>query len=84
MFYVCGCGYIVELVSSLMYQYSYAHTVGGIRFNQTLYTTSEADTTVSVCVELSQLPSGGLEAELEVVISLASSAKAGEMHHDYN
>ena len=65
-----------------MYLYSYAHTVGGVRFNQTLYTTSEADTTVSVCVELSELPTGGLEAELEVVISLASSAKAGEMHHD--
>ena len=82
--YVCGCGYIVEMVSSLMYRYSYAHTVGGIRFDQTLYTTSEDDTTVSVCVDLSQLPTGGLEAELEVFISLASSAKAGEMHHDYN
>ena len=52
-------------------------SVAMIQMEAQTYTTSEGDGSVEVCVELSHLPAGGLDWDIEVTLNVQDGAKSG-------
>ena len=48
-----------------------------IQMEAQAYTASEGDGSVEVCVELSHLPAGGLDWDIEVTLNVQDGAKSG-------
>ena len=48
-----------------------------VRFEQDMYTVQEDVGTTMVCAEIALLPMGGLECDIEVILSAMDGAKAG-------
>ncbi len=48
-----------------------------VKLNASVYDVNEEDESVSVCVALCDIPTGGLECEIEVSLDPANGTKAG-------
>jgi len=49
-----------------------------VQMDEDTYTVGEGDGSVEVCVEIGSVPSGGLESELVVTLTISSGTKTGE------
>ena len=49
-----------------------------VQMDEDTYTVGEGDGSVDVCVEIGSVPSGGLESELVVTLTISSGTKTGE------
>ena len=49
-----------------------------VQMDEDTYTVGEDDGSVDVCVEIGSVPSGGLESELVVTLTISSGTKTGE------
>ena len=65
-----GCGIYIAKLSMLI--------DAMVQMNEDTYTVGEDDGSVEVCVEIGSVPSGGLEGELMVTLTISSGTKTGE------
>jgi len=49
-----------------------------VQMDEDTYAVGEGDGSVDVCVEIGSVPSGGLESELVVTLTISSGTKTGE------
>ena len=57
-----------------MYWYSHIGTDISLEFSQTVYVVDEDDGSVDICMELSGLPSQGLECDLVIPLILVNGS----------
>jgi len=65
-----GCGIDITKLS--------LHIDAMVQMDEDTYTVGEGDGSVDVCVEIGSVPSGGLESELVVTLTISSGTKTGE------
>jgi len=64
-----GCGVYITKVSILI--------DATVQMDEDTYTVGEGDGSVEVCVEIGNVPSGALECELVVNLTISSGTKTG-------
>ena len=70
----CGISCVIVMITCVYYTPPVA-TVG---MEEPFYSVGEGDMSVEVCVELTSLPAGGLECEIDVTLNFNDGPKAGK------